>query len=129
MMTIGICVLVIGLLFSALKASVVWSATHDVFNGGGVPTLDFAIFCPIPLAGGTSMILTAQGVHPFTGFGFVLYMALALLVWFLHCFFDRHGEPERQRQLTYLQQMPRPQLDRSAEQNAAGQPAKRPESK
>jgi len=75
------------------------------------------------------MILTAQGIYPFTGFGFALYMALALLFWFFHCYFDRRGEPERQRQLTYLQQMPRPELDRSAKQNAAGQPAKRPESK
>lgn len=118
MMTIGIIVLVIGLLFSAFKAHVVWSAAHDGFNGGGVPTMDFSIFWPIPIAGGTSMILSAQGIHPFPGFGFVLYLALALFFWFLHCFFDRHGE----RQLAYLQQMPRPEPDRNAEPGATGKP-------
>jgi hypothetical protein len=98
MMTIGIIFLGIGLLLSAFKGYLVWELTHTIHHGGA-PTLDFPIFCPIPLAAGTSFVLSALGGLPFRGFGFVLYVGLALVFGLVHLLFYRLGEPERQRQL------------------------------
>jgi hypothetical protein len=97
-----------GALWSAFKGWVVWDIAHDPFDGGGAPTMDFPLFCPVPLAVGASLVASALGAHPFPGFGFALYVALAagfgLLLW---CFY-RLGEPERQRQLEAIkQQSPR----------------------
>ena len=104
MMTTGIIVLVIGLLWAAFKGYVVWDIAHDVYNGGGAPTLDFPVICPIPLAIGASLVLSALGKHPFPGFGFMAYICLAAVFGFLLWLFDRLGEPERQRQLQALKQ-------------------------
>jgi hypothetical protein len=104
MLTAGIIILAIGLLWTAFKAYVVWDIAHDVFNGGGAPTLDFPVICPIPLAVGASLTLGALGRHPFPGFGFVAYLCLAIIFGFLLWLFDRHGAPERERQLRVLKQ-------------------------
>jgi hypothetical protein len=104
MMTTGIIVLSIGLLWAAFKGYVVWDITRDVFNGGGAPTLDFPIICPIPLAVGGSLVLSALGKYPFPGFGFVAYVCLAVVFGFLLWLFRRLGEPERQRRLQALKQ-------------------------
>jgi len=98
MMAVGIIFIVVGLLWAAFKGYVVWDIAHDIYNGGGAPTLDFPIFCPIPLAIGSSIVLTALGSLPFRGFGFVLYVGLAIVFGFLLWLFGRLGEPERQRQ-------------------------------
>ena len=97
-MTIGIIFIVVGLLWTAFKGYVVWDIAHDVYNGGGAPTLDFPIFCPMPLAYGASFVLTALGNLPFPGFGFVLYIGLAAVFGFLLWLFDRIGASERHRQ-------------------------------
>ena len=34
----------------ALKAYVVWEADHDVYNGGGVPTMDFPLIYPVVIS-------------------------------------------------------------------------------
>lgn len=58
--------------------------------------------CPIPVAAGTSLILSALGKHPFPGFGLVLYFFLAFFFGFLLWLFDRLGAPARERQLEQL---------------------------
>jgi len=102
MMTMGITFIVVGLLWTAFKGYVVWDIAHDIYNGGGAPTLDFPVFCPIPLALGSSFVLGALGCLPFRGFGFVLYLGLTIVFGFLLWLFGRLGEPERQRQLDVI---------------------------
>jgi hypothetical protein len=97
-MTVGIIFIIVGLLYTAFKGYVVWDIAHDIYNGGGAPTLDFPIICPIPLAFGASSVLSALGRLPFRGFGLIVYLCLAVIFGFLHQWFYRLGEPERQRQ-------------------------------
>jgi hypothetical protein len=97
MIWVGIAFLIVGLLWTAFKGYVVWDVAHDLFNGGGVPTLDFAVFCPMPLAFGASLVLTELGASPFPGFGFVIYLGLAVGFGALMWLFYRLGEPDRQR--------------------------------
>jgi hypothetical protein len=99
MLWAGIAILAFGVLLAAFKGYMVWDIAHDMFNGGGAPTLDFPLFCPIPLSTGGSMVLTALDAHPFPGFGFTVYIGLALVFGGLLLWFDRIGEPERKRQL------------------------------
>ncbi|EDY19719.1 hypothetical protein CfE428DRAFT_2895 [Chthoniobacter flavus Ellin428] len=103
-MTIGIVALAIGFLWAVCKGCVVWNCAHDLFNGGGPPTLDFPVICSLPLAIGCSEVLNALGRNPFPGFGFVVYLGLVVIFGFLLWLFGRLGEPERQRQLQALQQ-------------------------
>jgi hypothetical protein len=104
MMPGGIILIIVGLLGAAFKGYVVWDMAHDSNGGGGAPTLDFPIFCPIPLAIGASFVATALGRVPFPGFGFVVYLGLAVVFGFLLWLFDRLGESERARQLQAIQQ-------------------------
>jgi hypothetical protein len=102
MLWAGVTLLVIGTLWSAFKGWVVWDIAHDLYNGGGAPTLDFPVFCPIPLAVGSSWVASAMGSSPFLGFGFAVYVGLATCFGVLLWYFDRIGAPERQRQLEAL---------------------------
>jgi hypothetical protein len=104
MLFTGVAFLVVGLLWSAFKGYVVWDITHDLYNGGSAPTLDFPVFCPMPLAYGTSLVLISLERYPFSGFGFLLYLGLACAFGLIYWLFDRLGEPERKRQLEMLQQ-------------------------
>ncbi len=106
MLWAGVAILVVGLLWAAFKGWVVWDIAHDLFNGGGAPTLDFPVFCPLPLAVGGSLVLSALDALPFPGFGFALYLGLAVCFGVLLWWFSRVGEPERQRQLAAIQQHP-----------------------
>lgn len=91
-MTAGLFLLVLGLLWTAFNGYVVWSAARDRHGGGGVPTLDFALICPLPLAFGISLILAARESVPFTGFGFVLCLGLVGVLGVLHWLFERSGQ-------------------------------------
>jgi hypothetical protein len=104
MLWIGVVLVILGGLWSAFKGRMVWKVAHDVYNGGGVPTLDFPLFCPIPVAAGLSTLLSAMNALPFPGFGFAIYLGLAITFWALLIWFYRIGEPERQRQLAAVQQ-------------------------
>lgn len=97
-MTLGVIFLVLGLLMAAFKAYVVWDIAHDLCAGGGAPTLDFPIFYPIPIALGSSWVLSALGAYPFPGFGFAGYLCLAVFFGMLLWLFDRLGAPARERQ-------------------------------
>ena len=100
MLWIGVSFLVVGALWTALKGYVVWDTAHDVFNGGGVPTLDFVIFCPIPISIGLGFLFPH---HLNCGIQFGIYFALAVLYGIVHWVFDRIGAPERARQLAEIQ--------------------------
>lgn len=102
MLWMGLAFLVIGLIGAGIKGSVVWSAAHDIYNGGGAPTLDFAFFWPIPIAIGGSIALTGVNHYPFSGFGFVLYGLLIIAFGGLQWLFYKLGAPERQRQLSAI---------------------------
>jgi hypothetical protein len=106
MLWAGVALLAVGALWSAFKGWVVWDIAHDLFNGGGAPTLDFPVVCPIPLAAGASVVLSALCAHPFPGFGFALYIGLAAAFGALLWLFDRVGAPERERQLAAIRQRP-----------------------
>ena len=60
-------------------------------GGGGVPTLDFVVFFPIPIVWGASEVLLARHSYPFTGFWLALYIALFACFALIHWLFDRHG--------------------------------------
>ena len=98
MFIVGLCFFVFGLIMTVFKGYVVWDAAHDAYGGGGVPTLDFPIFCPIPLACGINYMLKGHDCLPFDGFGFVIYLLLAVFLGFLLWHFYRLGKPERERQ-------------------------------
>ncbi|HZZ79853.1 MAG TPA: hypothetical protein VFE62_15145 [Gemmataceae bacterium] len=104
MLGVGIAFLVIGVLWSAFKGWVVWDIAHDLYGGGGAPTLDFPLFCPMPLAMGARLVLSALDAVPFPGFGFSLYVGLAIAFGLMLWWFDRIGAPTRQRQLIAIQQ-------------------------
>ena len=104
MLIAGLILLTLGLFWSALKGYVVWCSTRDLFRGGGAPTLDFPIICPIPLAVGGNWVLSALDRRPFSGFGWVAYISLVAMFGFLLWLFDRLGEPERQRQSQAIRQ-------------------------
>lgn len=104
----GVGLLLMGIIGALIKGHAVWSAAHDIYNGGGAPTLDFTVIWPIPIAIGTAVLLTGANRYPFPGFGFVLYGALLITFGFLQWWFYRHGEPERQRQLAQLKAQKRP---------------------
>jgi len=104
MTAFGIILIVFGLLVAAFKGYVVWDIAHDIYNGGGAPTLDFPIFCPIPLALGASLVFKAHGGSPFLGFGFAIYAGLAVVFGFLLWLFGHLGRPERERQLQAIKE-------------------------
>lgn len=106
MLGIGIGLVVVGVLWSAFKGWVVWDVARDPYGGGGVPTIDFPLFCPVPIAIGISMIVRALGGRLFLGFGFVVYFGLAACFWFLLWHFYRVGAIEKQRQRDALQRQP-----------------------
>jgi hypothetical protein len=95
----GIALLAIGVAWAAFKGWVVWDIAHDLYNGGGAPTLDFPVFCPVPLAAGAFAVGSAVAGRPLPWVGVAVYVGSAALFGFLLWWFDRLGGPERQRQL------------------------------
>jgi hypothetical protein len=83
-------------LWTAIKGYVVWDVAHDLFNGGGVPTLDFVIFCPIPVVLGLGFIFPSRLN---CGGQVGAYVVLAILYGVARWLFDRIGAPARARQL------------------------------
>jgi hypothetical protein len=106
MLGIGIGLVAVGILWSMFKGWVVWDAARDPYNGGGVPTIDFPLFCPVPITAGVSLIARAWSVSPFPGFVFAVYLGLAACFWLLLWHFYRLGEPERQRGMQAAHQRP-----------------------
>lgn len=94
----GLIVLVLGLVVTYLKGRVIWRAAHDLYQGGGVPTLDFPFVYPIPFAVGSSLTLSAMDALPFTGFGLAVYVVLGIGLGVLMWWFYQVGAAERQRQ-------------------------------
>ncbi|TWU10280.1 hypothetical protein Pla52o_57360 [Novipirellula galeiformis] len=86
-----------------LKAKVVWDASHDIYSGGGVPTLDFPVFFPPIIAFGVSSTLRLAGLNPFPFFGIVIWLGLTVSAAMMMWYFDHVGAPERLRQLDAIQ--------------------------
>lgn len=107
MLWIGLAMLAVGLLWSAFKGRVVWDIAHDLYNGGGAPTLDFPVFCPLPLAAGAFAVASALAGRPMPWVGLAVYAGSTVVFGFLLWWFDRLGRPERQRQLAAISRRPR----------------------
>jgi hypothetical protein len=103
----GVALLVFGLLWSGFKGHVVWDIAHDLYNGGGAPTLDFPLFCPVPLAAGAFVAGSALARRPLPWVGLAVYVGAAILFGLLLWWFDRLGRPERERQLAAVLSRPR----------------------
>lgn len=113
----GLILLAIGLLRAAYKGGVMWRIAHDVHDHGPVHQLDFTFVCPMPIAYGASLVLSAHGSLPSPWIGVVIYFALAAAFVCLHACVDRIGQPERQRQLDAILQQ------RAASQEPTSAPA------
>jgi hypothetical protein len=82
----GVGLLILGVLWSLFKGYVVWDAARDLYNGGGVPTLDFRHHLPDPACGRHEHVAGCGGPSLFPGFSFVLYVGLALMyAWYTGC--------------------------------------------
>jgi hypothetical protein len=101
-MIIGIVFCVFGLLHGVFKYFLIRSAARDVYNGGGVPVMDFVVFVPLWLSVGASLLLKHGYHYPFPFFGLVAYLALASSLYALMQFEYRRGRPERERQLEII---------------------------
>ena len=103
-MIIGFIFCTLGVLHGLFKYFVIRSAARDIFNGGGVPVLDFAVIVPIWLSIGISSFLRHYQVLPFPSFGFVLYLALAVLFYGVIKREYVIGQPARVAQLNLIKE-------------------------
>jgi len=99
-----IILLVLGLLRTAQQSNLMWKIAHDVHDHGPVPKLILILFCPLPIAFSTSLLLSIYKSPLFPWAGLVVYFFLAAVFGCLHVYFDRIGKPERQRQLAAILQ-------------------------
>jgi hypothetical protein len=106
-MIFGIVFCVIGFIHGVFKYFVIRSAARDVYNGGGVPVIDFVVFVPLWLSVGASLLLKRFGLYPFPLFGIVAYSVLAGVLYGLMQFEYRRGRPERDRQFRMIKAMNR----------------------
>ena len=113
-MKIGIMFLLMGLLHGIFKYFVIRDAARDVFNGGGVPVMDFVIFVPLWLSIGGGNLLKHWDAYPFPFFGLVVYVALAALLYGIMELEYTLGKPEVERQLAEIEKR------KAAEQTSAG---------
>ena len=116
MMAIGIIFCSAGLLHGALKYVIIRNAARDIYNGGGVPVLDFAIFVPLWLSFGSTLLLKHYAAYPFPFFGVLAYFVLAALLYGVIALEYRLGRPEVERQLRAIKE--RKGADQSAGSNA-----------
>ena len=115
MMTMGVILCAAGLLHGVIKYVVIRDAARDIYNGGGVPVLDFAIFVPLWLSVGGTFLLKHYGVYPFPFFGAVVYFVLAAILYGVIELEYRLGRPEVARQLRAIEER------EGAEQSAGGE--------
>ena len=79
------------------------SLARDLFNGGGVPVMDFVIFVPLWLSFGISVLLKYLGAYPFPFFGLAAYLVLAALLYGVMNLEYKLGKPEVERQLEQIE--------------------------
>lgn len=103
MVTIGLVFCAVGLLHGVFKYFVIRSVARDVYNGGGVPVLDFVILVPLWLSFGGTFLLEAYALYPFPFFGFVAYFVLALILYGMMQLEYRLGRPELERRLREME--------------------------
>jgi len=98
-MILGIFFCIIGLIHGAFKYFVIRSAARDVYNGGGVPVMDFVVFVPLWLSIGATLVLKRLQHYPFPLCGVVVYFILAIALYGLMQLEYHQGKPERLRHL------------------------------
>ena len=114
-MIIAILFLSMGLLHGVLKYVIIRDAARDVFNGGGVPVMDFVIFVPLWLSVGGSSLLKHVDAYPFPFFGLVAYFLLAALFYGIMELEYKLGRPEVERQLAEIERRKAAEQDAPAE--------------
>jgi len=102
MFWVGTIFLILGLLAGLFKYMVVRNAARDIYNGGGAPVMDFVIFWPGMVALGLYHILDSGGHRPFSYFGFVAYVLLALACYGIMQNEYRMGKPLIEAQLKQI---------------------------
>lgn len=100
----GFIVLMLGLLLTYLKGRVVWRAAHDLYQSGGIPTLDFPFVYPLPIAVGSSLTISALHPLPIAGLGLAVYVVSVVGLGVLMWWFYQVGAAERQRQWEAVQE-------------------------
>lgn len=110
----------VGLLHGVFKYFVIRDAARDIDNGGGVPVLDFAIFVPLWLSFGGTLLLKHYGAYPFPLFGFLAYFVLAALLYGVIELEYRLGRPEVERKLRAIEE--RKGAEQPAGEDRAPQP-------
>jgi hypothetical protein len=95
----GVALVAVGLVWSVVKGWVVWGLAHDLYRGGGTPTLDFPLFCPLPLAAGVFALGSDLVGRPVPLLALAVYVTSAVIAGVLLWWFDHLGAAERQRQL------------------------------
>ena len=102
MMWIGIALTVLFTLGYLFKLIVVWDVSRDLYNGGGVPTMDLPLFYPIFISFGVWAILRSLNALPFPYFGLVVWISIVVLTVGLMGLFDWIGKPLRDEQLRQI---------------------------
>ena len=103
MFWIGLIIASLGTVAFLFKLYVVWDVSRDLFNGGGVPTLDLPVIYPVFIAIGVSTLLKSQNVALFPYFGFVLWIAIVVVAIGLMWLFDKLGRPIRDAKLRAIE--------------------------
>ncbi len=103
MLWLGVFLTALGTTAYLFKLYVVWNVSREVYNGGGVPTLDLPVFYPIFMSFGLASILDALDATPFPYFGLVIWATIVLLTIGLMGLFDSLGKPVREEQLRQIQ--------------------------
>jgi hypothetical protein len=101
-MIIGFIFCIIGLIHGIFKYFVIRSAARDIYNGGGVPVMDFVVFTPLWLSVGASLLLKHTQHYPFPFFGLMAYFVLAVVFYALMVLEYRLGKPEVEHQLELI---------------------------
>jgi asparagine N-glycosylation enzyme membrane subunit Stt3 len=104
MLWIGVFLTAFGTLAYLFKLYVVWDVSRDVYNGGGVPTLDLPVVYPIFISMGLAGIIRALDSTPFPYFGLVVWVAIVLVTIALMALFDALGKPVREEQSRQIQE-------------------------
>jgi hypothetical protein len=96
--------IILAVLVTAHRLFTTWEYVHDVYNGGGVPPLDWIIVAPAFLAFSIRVLLTSMDAMPFHLFGLVLFFVLMLIATGVYRVLDWSGKPIREAKARAMQE-------------------------